>query len=117
MDKFSRFRDHQVELEKFLSRGLTREKFYPAKHKPLQAQHFFGIDQFVLTYNYNLELLVIGLDENGSHLFSVGHPAGTAHDWSPIGFHAIGTGGIQAIQSMIGFSHFSQRTLPETVFA
>jgi len=116
-EQYCKQRDQQVELEQFRSRGLTREKFYRGESQPLQAQHFFGIDQFVLTYNWNVELLVVGLDEDGSHLFSVGHPAGTMHDWSPIGFHAIGTGGVQAIQSMIGFSHSSRRTLAETVFA
>jgi 20S proteasome alpha/beta subunit len=114
---YARLRDEQVEIDQFRSRGLTRDRFYKGESPLLTGQAFFGIDQYVMNFNYGVELLIAGVDDAGSHLYSVGHPAGNSHDFAQIGYHAIGSGGAQAIQSMIGFSHASFRSLAETVFA
>ena len=114
---YARLRDEQVEIDQFRSRGLTRERFYKGESPLLTGQSFFGIDQYVMNFNYGVELLIAGVDETGSHLYAVGHPAGNSHNMAQIGYHAIGSGGAQAIQSMIGFSHANFRSLSETVFA
>src|SRR5439155_16781444 len=65
----------------------------------------------------NVEVIVTGIDGHGGHLFFLGNPGQTVSSFHQIGYHAIGSGALQALQSMIGFGHMSGRSLHQTVFA
>jgi len=117
--KYAEMRDAQIEAEVFRPRGLTRLQFYQGAAPALaqQPQIFFGIDNQVATFNMNVEVIVTGIDGHGGHLFFVGNPGQTVSSFHQIGYHAIGSGALQALQSMIGFGHMSARSLHQTVFA
>ncbi len=112
-------RDAQIEAEVFRPRGLTRLQFYQGAAPAIaqRPQIFFGIDNQVATFNLNIEVIVTGIDGHGGHLFFVGNPGQTVSSFHQIGYHAIGSGALQALQSMIGFGHMSGRSLHQTVFA
>ena len=117
--KYAEMRDAQIEAEIFRPRGLTRLQFYQGGAPALgqQPQIFFGIDNQVATFNFNVEVIVTGIDEHGGHIFYVGNPGQTVSSFHQIGYHAIGSGALQALQSMIGFGHMSGRSLHQTVFS
>jgi len=117
--KYAEMRDAQIEAEVFRPRGLTRLQFYQGGAPAIgqQPQIFFGIDNQVATFNLNVEVIVTGIDAHGGHLFYVGNPGQTVSSFHQIGYHAIGSGSLQALQSMIGFGHMSGRSLHQTIFA
>jgi hypothetical protein len=117
--KYAEMRDAQIEAEIFRPRGLTRLQFCQGGAPALgqQPQIFFGIDNQVATFNFNVEVIVTGIDEHGGHIFYVGNPGQTLSNFHQIGYHAIGSGALQALQSLIGFGHMSGRSLHQTVFA
>jgi hypothetical protein len=117
--KYAEMRDVQVESEIFRPRGLTKAQFYQGGAPAIgqQPQLFFGIDNQVATFNLGVELIVTGVDDHGSHLFYVGNPGQLTSSFHQIGYHAIGSGSLQALQSMIGFGHMSARPVHQTVFA
>jgi 20S proteasome alpha/beta subunit len=117
--KYAEMRDAQIEAEIFRPRGLTRLQFYQGGAPALgqQPQIFFGIDNQVATFNFNVEVIVTGIDEHGGHIFYVGNPGQTLSSFHQIGYHAIGSGALQALQSLIGFGHMSGRSLHQTIFA
>ena len=116
---YSACRDAQIEVELFRPRGITKSGFYAGEFSGIsqQAQLFFSLDNAVQTFNFNVEMLVAGLDGRGAHIFSVGNPGGSFTDYHQIGFHAIGSGGIHALQSLIGFSQSRLKPLDETLIA
>ncbi len=96
-------------------RGLTLEAYYGSQQQML-GQLVAGIDNALATTDFGLELLIAGVDSDGGHVFQVGNPGGVAANLAPIGFHAIGSGGLHAIQSMISFRHHPGSQLRDTVF-
>lgn len=119
-NRYLEARAKQIETDVFQPRGLTREQFYQGKI-PALTQHLqqlaFQIDNHVTAFNFNVELLIAGVDEIGAQLFSVGHPGGTSINLQQIGYHAIGSGQLHAMQSLIGFGHIGTRSIEETLFA
>jgi len=112
---FGMNRHQQIETEVFAPRGLTMQQFYQGLQLQWQAQMAFAVDQQVVGFNYNVELLLAGVDDKGAHLHSIVNP-GNRSDLTIIGFHAVGSGAIHAIQSLIGFGHTSNAQLRDTVF-
>src|SRR5439155_16914821 len=110
--KYAEMRDAQIEAEVFRPRGMTRSQFYQGGAPALgqQPQIFFGIDNQVATFNFNVEVIVTGIDERGGHIFYVGNPGQTLSSFHQIGYHAIGSGALQALQSLLGFGHISGRS-------
>jgi hypothetical protein len=98
-------------------RGLSLAEFYQGGLQarlipPLAA----GLDQEVASFNLGIDVLVAGVDERGGHVLYARNPGGLVDDLDPIGFGAIGSGSLHAIQSLIGFGHSPDRSLNETVF-
>jgi len=105
-----------IEAEIFTPRGITEDEFYKELQQKLLPQIVGGIDRQVVEFNYGADLLVGGVDDAGGHLYVIHNP-GIATDTAPIGFRAIGSGWLHAMQSMIGFGHTAERSLHETVFS
>jgi len=106
----------QIEGEIFAPRGISIQQFYQGLQLQMQQQLAFAIDQQVASFNYGVELLIGCVDDAGGSLIQVVNP-GLVSDLSPIGFGAVGSGTIHALQSMIGFGHTGARALSETVFS
>jgi len=114
----ARYREvRQAEVEKniLLVRGLDLNGFY-ARHAGLNAQIVMLLDQQMAQFNLGVELLVAGVDTGGAHIHSIHNPGVIDRQHDAIGFAAIGSGGIHAMQTMIGFRHSSAAELRETVF-
>lgn len=94
-------------MQQFYQQGL-QQNFVP--------QMAFTIDQQVMEANLNVQLLIAGVDDSGAHLFQIENPGGTFRDFESIGFSAIGSGTLHALQSIIGFGHTPARGLYDTVF-
>jgi 20S proteasome alpha/beta subunit len=119
-NRYVEARARQIEIDVFQPRGLTREQFYKGQVAALTQnlqQLAFQIDNHVTTFNFNVELLIAGVDEIGAQLFFAGHPGGTFTNLQQIGYHAIGSGQLHAMQSLIGFGHIGSRSIEETLFA
>jgi 20S proteasome alpha/beta subunit len=116
---YSALRDQQIETDIFRPRGLQRFAFYAGQYTGIgqNAQMFFTIDTQVHSFNLGVDLLIAGVDESGGHIYSVGNPGGAFTDFHQIGYHAIGSGALHALQTMIGLQQSGLRTLEETVFA
>jgi 20S proteasome alpha/beta subunit len=92
------------------------QDFYTGLQQRLIQPLVGSIDQQVITYNYGVELLIAGVDGDGAHLHAIENP-GTEEDFAQIGYAAIGSGGLHALQSMIGFGHAGMHGLNDTVFS
>jgi 20S proteasome alpha/beta subunit len=64
----------------------------------------------------HVELLIAGVDAAGAHVYSIHNPGKPAREHDVIGYAAVGSGGIHALQAMIGFRHSPTAGLRETVF-
>jgi 20S proteasome alpha/beta subunit len=114
--RYVQLRQQQIDIEFFVPRGISFSDFYHGLQAQINQQIVLMIEQHVVQYNYGLELLVAGVDEAGGHLHMLSNP-GQENNYGQIGFCAIGSGAIHAIQSMIGFGHHGGKNLHETVFA
>lgn len=117
--RYGELRRQHLDSTVFEPRGLTLAEFYHGGlHSGLLPQIVGGLDQQVANFDFGLEVLIAGVDEEGGHLFQIGNPggAGVVLDLGPIGFSAIGSGGLHAIQAMIGFGHTPSRGLNDTIF-
>jgi hypothetical protein len=110
-------RRQQIEAEVFAPRGLSMQQFYTGGIQPQLLPQLVGVlDQQVMGFNYGVDLLLAGVDDIGAHLYLIGNP-GDAQDFGVMGFEAIGSGALHAVQAMIGFGHSPLRALNETVFS
>jgi ATP-dependent protease HslVU (ClpYQ) peptidase subunit len=74
-------------------------------------QQFVGL---IIQHNLQLDLLVVGVDDSGTHLYIVSHP-GVLSPMDTIGFIAIGSGGLHAAVRMSLGKHTKAASLIETV--
>ena len=108
-------RTKQVEDLILAPRGLDLPSFY-TRHATLNAQLAMMLDQTMANHNAGIELLIAGVDGTGAHIYSVHNPGKPEREHDVIGYAAIGSGGIHALQAMIGFRHSASASLRETVF-
>lgn len=105
----------RMEQQLLAPRGLDFQSFYD-RHATLNGQITFAIDQQMQQYNLGVEFLLAGADDTGVHIYSVHNPGRPELLHDVIGYAALGSGGIHAIQSMIGFGHSPNADYQETVF-
>jgi 20S proteasome alpha/beta subunit len=108
-------RNRHAEADILVPRGLNWNEFY-GRHQNLVPQITMMLDQTLAGYNLNVELLVAGVDEGGGHISSLSNPGSRALDNDMIGYGAVGSGALHALQSMIGFRHATDCGLSETIF-
>lgn len=104
-----------VEEQVLAPRGLTLASFYE-QHEKLNANVTMMIDQQLLGFNYGVELLVAGVDDQGGHIYSVDNPGRPERRHDVIGYGAIGSGTPHALQAMIGFRHCQTDGFKDTIF-
>jgi hypothetical protein len=115
-NRYVELRRQQIDSDIFHPRGIDIQQFYGGLQQRLLGPLAGALDGQVAEFNYGVELLVAGTDDSGSHLYSVLNPGGQPNDFHQIGFHAIGSGMLHALQSIIGFGHTGKRPLYDSLF-
>ena len=109
-------RKRRIEEEYFRPRGLTMKEFYEeGKITTLPPSLAQFLDQRVADYQFELIMLLGGVDGNGGHLFLISDP-GTYDSVDKVGFVAIGTGGRHAELTLIQNDFRPTVNLSEAVF-
>lgn len=108
-------RSATIEQQILSPRGLNWQTFYGG-HASFNAQITMLLDQAMQNFNLGIELLLGGVDDSGAHIYSVQNPGKPELLHDVIGYAAIGSGAIHAIQSMIGFNHTANADYHESVF-
>jgi len=108
-------RQTQLEEQILKPRGLNLGSYY-TNHNTLNGQVMAMLDNQMSQFNLGVELLIAGVDPSGAHIHTVHNPGGTERLHDVIGYAAIGSGAIHALQSMIGFRHSRLADYHETVF-
>lgn len=96
-------------------RGLDLGSFY-GSHQALNPNIVAMIDQQMQQFNLGVELLLAGVDTTGAHIYAVANPGPPENLHDPIGYAAVGSGTIHALQAFIGFGHSASAEYHETVF-
>jgi hypothetical protein len=112
---FGAARGQKLEQQRLSLRGLTLQTFY-ANHTSLNQNIVALLDNQMSQYNLGLELLLAGVDPSGAHIYSVMHPGPPENLHDTIGYAAVGSGTIHALQSLIGFGHSADAEYHQTVF-
>ena len=113
--KYAETRNNHAEADILAPRGLTWAAFY-GQHQNLVAQLTMMLDSQLNNYDLRVELLIAGVDDGGGHIFAVTNPGTRPQDHDVIGYAAVGSGGLHALQSMIGFRHAVSASVQETIF-
>jgi hypothetical protein len=108
-------RTDRVEQQILAPRGLNWQSFYGG-HAGFNPQITVMLDQQMQGFNLGVEVLLAGVDESGAHVYSVHNPGRPELLHDVIGYAAIGSGAIHAVQSMIGFGHSATAEYHTTVF-
>ncbi|HEY5304324.1 MAG TPA: hypothetical protein VIJ86_09740 [Acidimicrobiales bacterium] len=113
--RYVEMRRGELEHQILSLRGLDLQKYYGG-HQSLNGNITAMLDNQMAQYNLGIELLVAGVDAGGAHIYSIDNPGQPEREHDVIGYAAIGSGGIHALQAMIGFRHSPTTPLKETVF-
>ena len=113
--QYQAMRQQALESQILGPRGLSLASFYGG-HASFNPQITMMLDQQMSQFNFGVELLLSGVDDGGAHIFSVHNPGPSELQHDVIGYAAIGSGAIHAVQSMIGFGHSAAAGVPETIF-
>jgi hypothetical protein len=112
---FGRARGERLEQQILSPRSLTLQTFY-GNHTTLNQNIVALLDNQMVQYNLGVELLLAGVDPSGAHIYSVLHPGPPENLHDTIGYAAVGSGAIHALQALIGFGHSAGAEYHETVF-
>jgi len=82
------------------SRGINHKIFIEAGAKILPPQIYAQIDHAFATFMLQVEAIIAGVDESGPSIYGIRNP-GLVYCYNSIGFHAIGTGSMHALVSLI----------------
>jgi 20S proteasome alpha/beta subunit len=116
--QYSIRRDERIEHMFFRPRGITKDEFYRGGLQRRMIQPLTGqIDNHVASYDYGVEMLVAGADGDRAHLYAITNPGGISTDFRQIGFGAIGSGALHAVQALIGLGHNGTKSINEAVFS
>jgi hypothetical protein len=95
--------------------GADFAKFQALVSQSPSSQILQQVLGMIMQHNLQLEILVAGVDDTGSHLFTVLHP-GVLLPIETTGYGAIGSGGIHAAVRLSLGQHNSQASLVDTVY-
>jgi 20S proteasome alpha/beta subunit len=101
-------RNSKLNEEILSTYGLNLQVFYqlnPSINQNLMAL----LIQRMQLYNYNLWLMIAGVDEAGGHIYRIENP-GVKHCFDAIGYHAIGSGEMHAISTFIANNYEVKNT-------
>ena len=108
-NSYIKVRNKKLEEEILSPVGLNLQSFYQG-NQALQPQLVNSLAQNMARYNYQLWILVGGVDEKGPHIYRVENP-GKILNYDTIGYHAIGSGDLHAISTFIASGYGLKTTL------
>lgn len=92
-------RKKKIEEEILKARGFTYDTFYP-NLRNLPPEIGITIDSRIEDYDFNLEILLAGVDKDGAHIYQIDNP-GTMNCFDSISYGAIGSGWHHSVYSLI----------------
>ena len=111
---FASVRTKRVEDLFFKPRMLTVQTFIQAQ-RVMNPNVVLRLDRTIETTIMNLQVLIVGVDMDGGHLYQVIDP-GHAECFDRLGFHAIGSGLPHAISTFITYNYTPEVPLKEAVY-
>jgi 20S proteasome alpha/beta subunit len=96
--------------------GLDFAQFQALVGQSSSSQILQQVIGMIMQHNLQLDILVAGVDDSGSHLFAITHP-GVLMPMDTNGFTAIGSGGLHAAVRLSLGQHTKTATLVETVYS
>jgi len=111
---FVRMRMRRVENLFFRPRQLTIQNFIQAQ-RVMNPNVVLRLDRLIETTKMNLNILIVGVDMDGGHLFQIIDP-GLAECFDKLGFHAIGSGLPHAISTFIAYRYTPQVPVKKAVY-
>ena len=111
---FQKMRMKRVEDSFFKPRGLTVQNFLQAQ-RVMNPNVVLRLDRQIETTKLNVNILIIGVDMDGAHIYQVVDP-GHAECFDKLGFHAIGSGLPHAISTFIRYNYTPQVALKRAVY-
>jgi len=106
---YVKVRNKKLEEEVLAPVGLNLQSFYQA-NQAIQPQLVGSLAQNMARYNYQLWILIAGVDDKGPHIYRIENP-GKTFNYDTIGYHAIGSGEHHAISTFIASGYGLKTTL------
>lgn len=115
-NQFSEVRKRRINEYILRPRGLNFDAFYQGGMVTrLNDGLALALDQQMLNYSLQTQILLGGIDESGAHIYAVGDP-GTMACFDRVGYHAIGSGHRHAVLSLVARAQHKSDDLKRTVF-
>jgi len=89
-EEYQRARLEAVEDAILRPRGLTLRE-YREMQRTLHDAILMDIDRGMMNYNFDLHIIVAGVDEEGGHIYYIANP-GVMESFDALGFCCVGTG-------------------------
>jgi hypothetical protein len=99
-ESYQRKRLQILEAVHLRSRGINHQIFITEGAKILPPPTYAQIDYAFATFMLSVEAIIVGVDDSGPSIYGIRNP-GLVNCYNSIGFHAIGTGGMHALVSLI----------------
>jgi 20S proteasome alpha/beta subunit len=97
---YQRKRLQILEATQLRTRGINHQIFIENGAKILPPSIYTQIDYAFATFSLPVESIIAGVDESGPYIYGIRNP-GVVSCYNSIGFHAIGTGSMHALVSLI----------------
>lgn len=114
-EMYQRKRLQILEALHLRSRGINHKVFIEAGAKLLPPAIYAHIDHAFATFKLHLEAIIAGVDELGAKIYGVRNP-GLVDCYNSIGFHAIGSGSMHALVSLIQ-TYAPEISIVETMYS
>lgn len=107
-------RDDIIEKEIFSVFGIDRKFFLNALEKEIPNPYVNSILEQVSNFKLNTNILLIGFDEGVAQISEINDKA--IIDFRNMNFHAIGSGMVQASNTLLFQKHSKEGSLQETIY-
>jgi len=112
---YIRQRTKKLEELYILPRQLKSIENFYSVIESLPLEIALHIDEYIEKYDFELDILIGGVDEYGPHIYLIGDP-GTIDCYNSIGYQAIGVGDLHAILSFISYNYCSEMDLKSSLY-
>ncbi len=108
-------RKNRVEELYLKPKGMTLESFYREYADSLPAEIVVGIHKKIEETEYELEILIVGLDNEGAHIHGVRDP-GVSDCYDSLGYNAIGSGELHALSTLMLNNYTPKNSINHAVY-
>jgi hypothetical protein len=115
-DRFAEVRKRKINELILRPRGLDFDAFYAGGMiRAVPQELAMVLDQQMLNFSLQTEILLAGIDDGGSHIYGIGDP-GTMACFDRLGYHSIGSGQRHALLTLVSRAQHKSDDLNTTVF-